>query len=54
MHFFALYQQLRVMQASLQKLFNEINDLAMTQKFEQFEKTFRIKHLGHLVHVMHE
>ena len=42
------------MQAGLQQFFNEIKDLAETLKAKNFEKTFKIKHLGHLVHVMHE
>ena len=42
------------MQKGLQKFFNEIKDLAVTLKTETFEKTFKIKHLGHLVHATHE
>ena len=54
MHFFALYQQMQAMQECVQQFFNEINDLAVTLTAERFEKTFKIKHLGHLVQVMHE
>ncbi len=45
---------MQAMQKCLQQFFNEIKDLAATLKVETFEKTFKIKHLGHLVHVMHE